>query len=102
MACSPPQANRHYTDSNTSPITTQVGMLMSESRFMQALEGRDFGRDFGGERERKRACSMACMRADGAMRSSSGRPKGYEAASITYSITPQDHTSAICKRAPRL
>ena len=30
------------------------------------------------------------------MRSSSGRPKGYDAASITYSITPQDHTSAIC------
>lgn len=42
---------------------------------------------------------MACMRAEGAMRSSSGRPKGYEAASITYSMTPQDQTSAICKHA---
>ena len=42
---------------------------------------------------------MACMRAEGAMRSSSGRPKGYEAASITNSMTPQDQTSAICKYA---
>ena len=45
---------------------------------------------------RMRTCSMACMRAEGAMRSSSGRPKGYAAASITYSITPHDHTSATC------
>ena len=42
---------------------------------------------------------MACMRAEGAIRSSSGRPNGYEAASITYSMTPQDQTSAICKHA---
>ena len=54
-----------------------------------------------------RTCSMACMRAEGAMRSSSGRPKGYAAASITYSITPHDHTSATCMltasgRPPRL
>ena len=47
--------------------------------------------------KRSLTCNMTCIFREGFSRSSSGRPKGYAAANIMYSITPQDQTSAICR-----